>query len=84
MTLALYRMWHELRVVLHNRENTLITQAVREFAREENGENIEPRLRFILPDKYFAPQRAPGSGSGISGLDEHDSQSEADSAEDPK
>lgn len=28
-------MWHELRVVLHNRENTLLTQAVRLFAREE-------------------------------------------------
>jgi sorting nexin-8 len=28
-------MWHELRVVLHNRENTLLTQAVRAFAREE-------------------------------------------------
>ncbi|KAI0705182.1 hypothetical protein BC835DRAFT_1314811 [Cytidiella melzeri] len=28
-------MWHELRVVLHNRENTLLTQAVQSFAREE-------------------------------------------------
>jgi len=28
-------MWHELRVVLHNHENTLITHAVRVFAREE-------------------------------------------------
>ncbi|KAI0034480.1 hypothetical protein K488DRAFT_45434 [Vararia minispora EC-137] len=28
-------MWHELRVVLHNRENTLLTQAVQTFAREE-------------------------------------------------
>ncbi|KAF8524191.1 hypothetical protein JB92DRAFT_3081791 [Gautieria morchelliformis] len=28
-------MWHELRVVLHNRENTLLTQAVRAFVREE-------------------------------------------------
>lgn len=28
-------MWHELRVVMHNRENTLLTQAVRAFAREE-------------------------------------------------
>lgn len=28
-------MWHELRVVLHNRENTLVTQIVREFAKEE-------------------------------------------------
>ena len=37
LTLTPYRMWHELRVVLHNRENTLITQAVREFAREENA-----------------------------------------------
>jgi len=28
-------MWHELRVVLHNRENTLLTFAVQAFAREE-------------------------------------------------
>ncbi|GBE86450.1 hypothetical protein BKA93DRAFT_808821 [Sparassis latifolia] len=28
-------MWHELRVVLHNRENALVTQAVQAFAREE-------------------------------------------------
>ncbi|KZT71962.1 hypothetical protein DAEQUDRAFT_763450 [Daedalea quercina L-15889] len=28
-------MWHELRVVLHNRENTLISQAVQAFVREE-------------------------------------------------
>lgn len=28
-------MWHELRVVLHNRENTLLTQAVQAFARDE-------------------------------------------------
>ena len=29
-------MWHELRVVLHNRENTLLTKTVREFAQEES------------------------------------------------
>jgi sorting nexin-8 len=29
-------MWHELRVVLHNRENTLLTLAVQAFAREEH------------------------------------------------
>ncbi|KAI0629122.1 hypothetical protein C8Q77DRAFT_1236453 [Trametes polyzona] len=29
-------MWHELRVVLHNRENALLTQAVQAFAREEH------------------------------------------------
>ena len=29
-------MWHELRVVLHNRENALVTQAVKDFAREES------------------------------------------------
>ena len=29
-------MWHELRVVLHNRENTLLTLAVQSFAREEH------------------------------------------------
>jgi len=28
-------MWHELRVVLHNRENTLLTQSAQAFAREE-------------------------------------------------
>lgn len=35
-------MWHELRVVLHNRENTLLTQTVQAFAREEQAftENI--------------------------------------------
>ncbi|PPQ91882.1 hypothetical protein CVT25_000757 [Psilocybe cyanescens] len=35
-------MWHELRVVLHNRENALLTQAVKEFAREEHeyAENV--------------------------------------------
>ena len=30
-----YRMWHELRVVLHNRENALLSQAVQAFSREE-------------------------------------------------
>ena len=30
-------MCHELRVVLHNRENTLLTKAVREFAQEESA-----------------------------------------------
>ncbi|TFK53402.1 hypothetical protein OE88DRAFT_1806360 [Heliocybe sulcata] len=35
-------MWHELRVILHNRENTLLTQTVRSFATEEAGysENV--------------------------------------------
>ena len=28
-------MWHELRVVLHNRENTLLTLMVQTFARQE-------------------------------------------------
>ena len=28
-------LWHELRVVLHNRENTLVTDALKTFAREE-------------------------------------------------
>ncbi|KAK2462707.1 hypothetical protein APHAL10511_005225 [Amanita phalloides] len=28
-------IWHELRVVLHNRENTLLTQAVQKFAHDE-------------------------------------------------
>jgi sorting nexin-8 len=30
-----FSMWHELRVVLHNRENTLLSQTVQTFAREE-------------------------------------------------
>ncbi|KAJ6518817.1 hypothetical protein C8R45DRAFT_806412 [Mycena sanguinolenta] len=30
-------LWHELRVVLHNRENTLVTQTAQTFAREEQG-----------------------------------------------
>ncbi|KAF8659817.1 hypothetical protein AX16_001702 [Volvariella volvacea WC 439] len=29
-------MWHEVRVVLHNRENALLSQAVQTFAREEH------------------------------------------------
>ncbi|KAF8202327.1 hypothetical protein BJ912DRAFT_1037941 [Pholiota molesta] len=35
-------MWHELRVVLHNRENALLTQAVKKFARAEHeyAENV--------------------------------------------
>jgi len=35
-------MWHEIRVVLHNRENTLLTLAVQIFAREEQeyAENV--------------------------------------------
>lgn len=28
-------MWHELRVVLHNRENTLLSLALQTFAKEE-------------------------------------------------
>ena len=32
-------MWHELRVVLHNRESALLTQAVQAFAREERDFN---------------------------------------------
>jgi len=35
-------LWHELRVVLHNRENALLSQAVQNFAREEHeyAENV--------------------------------------------
>ncbi|GJJ11483.1 hypothetical protein Clacol_005716 [Clathrus columnatus] len=32
-----HSMWHELRVVLHNRENTLVTQTVQLFAKEESN-----------------------------------------------
>ena len=28
-------LWHELRVVLHNRENALLSMAVQQFAKEE-------------------------------------------------
>src|SRR5712672_2617311 len=37
-----YSMWHELRVVLHNRENALLTQLVQAFVREERdyAENV--------------------------------------------
>jgi sorting nexin-8 len=30
-------MWHELRVVLHNRENVLLSKLVQDLAREEQG-----------------------------------------------
>jgi len=30
-------MWHEMRVVLHNRENALLTQAIQTFAKEESA-----------------------------------------------
>lgn len=33
--LILRSMWHELRVVLHNRENTLLTVLVQAFSKEE-------------------------------------------------
>jgi len=35
-------IWHELRVILHNRENALLTQAVQSFAHEEHeyAENV--------------------------------------------
>ncbi|KAJ3554380.1 hypothetical protein NP233_g12434 [Leucocoprinus birnbaumii] len=37
-------LWNELRIMLHNRENTLVTQAVKIFAREEQ-EHAENMLR---------------------------------------
>lgn len=37
-------LWSELRIILHNRENTLLTQAVKAFAREEQ-EYAESVLR---------------------------------------
>ena len=35
-------LWHELRVVLHNRENALLSEAVKNFARHEHeyAENV--------------------------------------------
>jgi sorting nexin-8 len=30
-------MWHELRVVLHNREHTLLAVAIQAFARDESA-----------------------------------------------
>ncbi|KAF8906314.1 MVP1 domain-containing protein [Gymnopilus junonius] len=43
-------MWHELRVILHNRENTLLTQAAKNFAREEHeySENIANNWESLL------------------------------------
>ena len=35
LTIEFYSLWHELRVVLHNRENTFVSLAVQQFAREE-------------------------------------------------
>lgn len=32
---SLVSLWHELRVVLHNRENALLTKVVKAFAGEE-------------------------------------------------
>jgi len=37
-------LWNELRIILHNRENTLVTQAVKMFARKEQ-EYAESVLR---------------------------------------
>lgn len=37
LTFFLCSMWHELRVVLHNRENTLVTLAVQLFAKDERN-----------------------------------------------
>ena len=31
------RMWHELRVVLHNRENVLLSKLVQDLARDERA-----------------------------------------------
>ena len=43
-------MWHELRVVLHNRENTLVTQAVKSFAQAESvfAENAAANWTSLL------------------------------------
>lgn len=43
-------MWHELRVVLHNRENTLLTQLVQAFAREERdyAENVAANWASLM------------------------------------
>ncbi|TCD71838.1 Sorting nexin mvp1 [Steccherinum ochraceum] len=43
-------MWHELRVVLHNRENTLVTQAVKSFAQAESvfAENATANWSSLL------------------------------------
>lgn len=39
---VLSSLWHELRVVLHNRENTMVSQVIQNFAREEQAfaENV--------------------------------------------
>lgn len=35
LIVLLFSMWHELRVVLHNREHTLLALAIQAFARDE-------------------------------------------------
>jgi len=44
-----YSMWHELRVVLHNRENALLTQSIQTFARDEAAyaESMTSRLHEL-------------------------------------
>lgn len=37
LTLMIISLWHELRVVLQNRENALLTKAVKAFASEEQS-----------------------------------------------
>ena len=50
-------MWHELRVVLHNRENTLVTQAVKSFAQAESvfSENASANWTSLLEGVEVMP-----------------------------
>ena len=52
-------MWHELRVVLHNREHTLLALAIQAFARDEcafaravanNWESLEAAIEVMPID----------------------------------
>ena len=42
LTRLLASMWHEIRVILHNRENALLSDTLQTFAREEHehAENV--------------------------------------------
>ncbi len=50
-------LWHELRVILHNRENTLLTQAIQGFARKEHeySENVENNWESLVDDVEEMP-----------------------------
>lgn len=50
-------MWHELRVVLHNRENALVSLAVQQFARDESAfaESVSGNWQTLIDDVEGMP-----------------------------